>query len=483
MRLGLLASTTNFKTATWTLVEGLSSGANYFEIPQEFLTALPPSDSPDTFDNPIICLSREKQKSNTDHKTRYSIGLTLYVSTRQIDSNKSGMYYGAFWEGQEEQFFSPKRLPIAIETLKSMAAYVRDAYVESNSNSFSEKPFIKEFPDEIGDDLKTMDSRFLESIKFSESISPKDADRTCVIGCSKKSNIPDAIETIIDYKMLALYKRIYFVSNQIFDRFKRIQNYFESKNFEATVGTNLTLLRYEDLKAVKNIYLDSIGSVESVISTYTKRLRQKDEAYQLLKNNQTQQISNLTSEYESKIKNLESDLEASKQALADSVPATSSSNISEDSACELTSNTSEDSACESTSNISSTDYSTGDSTVSVPDIHSDTVRGRELEEHLSSEQWNQLRNLFGLEPTDSCQVLHQKLINFSNESNKHIDEMDVKMSELSTKLADRESRLLELENAPAPDHIVQSARRGFNISTFLLMLLVIALVAYILINR
>lgn len=478
MRLGLLASTNSFKTVTWSPEDNAISGANYLEVPREFLTALPPADSLESNETPIICLTREKYKSASDTKSRYSVSLAIYYVTRQKDSNKSGMYYGAFWEGLEEKFFTQRRLPIVIESLKEMAARIRSEYIDGTTNFFSEKPFYKEVPHEIGSELKNIDPKFLHAIKFTECISPKDIDRTCVICCSKQSLIPEAIESVIDYKMLALYKRVYFVSAQIFNRFKRIQTSLESKNFEATTATNLTLLDFEDLKMVKNIYIDSLGSVEDVYNMFSKRLRQKDEAYQLLKNNQSLEIKNLSSGYDTKIRSLETSLDEALQASKSTIASQDSttgaapemSTEFEPVSNQMTQSSEQNSIPQSTE--------TPIAPVPAP-APASAPTNHPLDEYLLKE--------YGVRPDDTPELYEQKFNDYSNRlvSNKDavIDQLNGQISELSTKLADKESQILALEHAQVPQKMERSERRGFSVTTFLLMLMVVALVAYILINR
>lgn len=489
MRLGLLASTNSFKTVTWSPEDYATSGANYLEVPREFLTALPPADSPESNETPIICLTREKYKSASDTKSRYSVSLAIYYVTRQKDSNKSGMYYGAFWEGLEEKFFTQRRLPIVIESLKEMAARIRSEYIDGTTNFFSEKPFYKEVPHEIGSELKNIDPKFLHAIKFTECISPKDIDRTCVICCSKQSLIPEAIESVIDYKMLALYKRVYFVSAQIFNRFKRIQTSLESKNFEATTATNLTLLDFEDLKMVKNIYIDSLGSVEDVYNMFSKRLRQKDEAYQLLKNNQSLEIKNLSSGYDTKIRSLETSLDEALQASKSTIaPQDSTTGAAPEMSAdfEAVSNqmpqSSEQNAIPQIIEAPTptpTPAASAHAPAAPAPAATPVSSNHPLDEYLLKE--------YGVRPDDTPELFEQKFNDYSNRlvSNKDavIDQLNGQISELSTKLADRESQILAFEHAQEPQKMGHSERRGFSVTTFLLMLMVVALVAYILINR
>lgn len=485
MRLGLLASTNSFKTVTWSPEDNATSGANYLEVPREFLTALPPADSLESNETPIICLTREKYKSASDTKSRYSVSLAIYYATRQKDSNKSGMYYGAFWEGLEEKFFTQRRLPIVIESLKEMAARIRSEYIDGTTNFFSEKPFYKEVPHEIGSELKNIDPKFLHAIKFTECISPKDIDRTCVICCSKQSLIPEAIESVIDYKMLALYKRVYFVSAQIFNRFKRIQTSLESKNFEATTATNLTLLDFEDLKMVKNIYIDSLGSVEDVYNMFSKRLRQKDEAYQLLKNNQSLEIKNLSSGYDTKIRSLETSLDEALQASKSTIaPQDSTTAVAPEMSADFEAVSNQMPQSSEQNAIQQIIEAPAPAAAPAP-AHAPTPAAAPVSSNHPLDEY--LLKEYGVRPDDTPELFEQKFNDYSNRlvSNKDavIDQLNGQISELSTKLADRESQILAFEHAQEPQKMGRSERRGFSVTTFLLMLMVVALVAYILINR
>ncbi|ETD66419.1 hypothetical protein V757_12685 [Pelistega indica] len=300
-RYGLMGCPTGFQTAVRNIGGKIDLELGHLDLPNDLAVALPSPDDSSSHNIPLFCLQRNIV-SSLEGVSR-TTALSVYFSTKQKESYRSGTFYGAFFEIINQQFnklaednpSSYEMLKDLMQELLSLARLQFNKLIDKNTNTYHS------FLD--GRSVEMTTSGVFEKIA-QESLAPltvmdfqgRENTKVLVIQCSKSTELIQAVQEVLANKLIVSYQRIFFHCSE------EISSKFLIKNKDIRIIHFPTLDNFSTI--LKDITENSSDTAVSLIQQIKKG---KDTLQKIIKDNE-HSIMELHQQYNQKIDNLHKQL-------------------------------------------------------------------------------------------------------------------------------------------------------------------------------